>query len=663
MVIERRWRKNVNLVSNNLLDAALSYLEKFGFSVIPIKPNKKPFISWTEFQKRKPSPTEVRSWWTKWPRANVGIVTGTISRIIVFDEDGPEAQAFIKEQGGFPITPQSKTHKGHHYFLKYPPELRVSNSSNKKLLLDVRGNGGYIVAPPSIHPSGHQYRWVDGLSLFDVEPAPLRPWMVQYLKDHFNGGENRIEIKSSSGDWEKAKKAISTHPHIMFHLMTPKPEDRSGHDWRLACLCVEEGITDPELLYQIIFHNPHGKAVSHPGTTKYIQDLVSGCLSQFKVERIETNRFPRDTIQGLAKEFADTYSDYLESPWEFWAFSFLTCLGSMLASRLTLDSAIRPQPRLFAFLLGESAVDRKSESIKQAVDFYSESFPDDFSPCFGVGSAEGLAEWLAKHPPTLLLYDEAKVFVSKAIIESSVLLPCVNTLFESNRFHSHTKGHSIKVDSGYLSILAASTTDTFQRMWTPAFTDIGFLNRLWLVPGKAERRFSIPKCIPEERKSKLKEKLVSLVNAIPKTLRSLEITPEAYGIFNDWYNNVTRSSIFTKRLDTYGHRLMVLFCANENKAKVTPDITERVVSLLEWQYKVRKEYDPIDAEGKVARVEQNIRRVLNSGPLRKRDLQRKVHYDRYGLFIFNAALQNLLEEREVAYDHKSKVYRKAQDDD
>jgi hypothetical protein len=426
---------------------------------------------------------------------------------------------------------------------------------------------------------------------------------------------------------------------------------------------VEEGITDPELLYQIIFHNPHGKAVSHPGTTKYIQDLVSGCLSQFKVERIETNRFPRDTIQGLAKEFADTYSDYLESPWEFWAFSFLTCLGSMLASRLTLDSAIRPQPRLFAFLLGESAVDRKSESIKQAVDFYSESFPDDFSPCFGVGSAEGLAEWLAKHPPTLLLYDEAKVFVSKAIIESSVLLPCVNTLFESNRFHSHTKGHSIKVDSGYLSILAASTTDTFQRMWTPAFTDIGFLNRLWLVPGKAERRFSIPKCIPEERKSKLKEKLVSLVNAIPKTLRSLEITPEAYGIFNDWYNNVTRSSIFTKRLDTYGHRLMVLFCANENKAKVTPDITERVVSLLEWQYKVRKEYDPIDAEGKVARVEQNIRRVLNSGPLRKRDLQRKVHYDRYGLFIFNAALQNLLEEREVAYDHKSKVYRKAQDDD
>ena len=93
------------------------------------------------------------------------------------------------------------------------------------------------------------------------------------------------------------------------------------------------------------------------------------------------------------------------------------------------------------------------------------------------------------------------------MIEASVLLPCVNTLFESTRFHSHVKGHSIEVDSGYLTILGASTIDTFQRMWTPAFTDIGFINRLWLVPDKGERKFPFQLSYPLktlERKFKVR---------------------------------------------------------------------------------------------------------------------------------------------------------------
>jgi len=61
--------------------------------------------------------------------------------------------------------------------------------------MDVRGDGGYIVAPPSIHPSGHQYEWV--VSPFTVSPAPLPEWMIEYLRDHSNGGEERIDIKDS----------------------------------------------------------------------------------------------------------------------------------------------------------------------------------------------------------------------------------------------------------------------------------------------------------------------------------------------------------------------------------------------------------------------------------------------------------------------------------
>lgn len=635
---------------------ALKYLE-IGWTPIPCWPKTKmPVLSeWKPFQTERPSQGLVKEWWSKNPNANIAILTGDLSGIVLFDEDGPEAHSFIEKQGGIPVTIRSKTADGFHNIFKHPG-FRVSNSSNKKLALDVRGDGGYFIAPPSIHPDGPQYQWVEGLSPFDIKPAYLTPWMVQYLRDHFNGGLERIEIKASPEDWSKAKRIISTHPRIMFHLMTPKPEDRSGHDWRLACLCVEEGIIDPETLFQIIFQNPHGKAQAHPETNKYIEDLISKCLHHFNAERARGNYFPKETIQGYAKEYADTFSIYLESPWTFFAFAYLTCLGSILSDRLTLASAIKPQPRMFTILLGESADDRKSEAIKQTVNFFSEAL-QDFSPCYGVGSAEGLANRLKLHPETILVYDELKVFVAKALIESSVLLPCVNTLFESTRFHSHVKDKSIEVDKGFLSILGASTIDTFQKMWTTTFTDIGFINRLWLVPDHGERKFSIPSPVPEDQKKELREKILSLVNAMPKDQKALELTPEAFGIFNEWYLQ-TPQSIFTKRLDTYGHRLMILFCANENKTTVTGDIAERVLKVLEWQRKVRQENDVIDAYGNIARMEESIRRMIQKYPqgIPRRELQRAVHYNRYGLWVWNSALNNLQKE-EIIFDSKRQIYR------
>jgi hypothetical protein len=311
---------------------------------------------------------------------------------------------------------------------------------------------------------------------------------------------------------------------------------------------------------------------------------------------------------------------------------------------------------MYTILLGASADDRKSECIKQTISLFSE-VKEDFYVCLGVGSAEGLAERLKKYPKTILVYDEFKAFVSKAMIQTSVLLQCVNTLFELTRFHSNVKGHSIEVDSGYLSILGASTIDTFQRMWTPAFTDIGFINRLWLVPDHAERRFSIPSPIPENIKRDLREKLHSLLNAVPKTQTFLEITPEAFKAFDEWYLQ-TPQSIFTKRLDTYGHRLMILFCANEKKTKVTQDIAERVVRVLEWQRRVREENDVIDAEGRIARMEESIRRALRKNPqgIAPRNLKRDTNYNRAGIFVWNTAISNLLKAGEILFDNQKQIY-------
>ena len=112
-----------------------------------------------------------------------------------------------------------------------------------------------------------------------------------------------------------------------------------------------------------------------------------------------------------------------------------------------------------------------------------------FDVCWGVGSAEGLQKRLEDIGGGLLLcLDEFKQFVSKCTITSSVLLPCVNTLFESNRYESRTKSVDINLTDAYLSLLAASTVQTYERTWDGSFTDIGFNNRLFLVPGTSQKK-------------------------------------------------------------------------------------------------------------------------------------------------------------------------------
>ncbi|MBC7341544.1 MAG: bifunctional DNA primase/polymerase, partial [Clostridia bacterium] len=64
--------------------------QRQGFAVIPVSRDKKPLIPWQEFQHRKPAPQEIAAWWKRWPKANVAIVTGAISGIIVLDVDGAE---------------------------------------------------------------------------------------------------------------------------------------------------------------------------------------------------------------------------------------------------------------------------------------------------------------------------------------------------------------------------------------------------------------------------------------------------------------------------------------------------------------------------------------------------------------------------------------------
>lgn len=358
-------------------------------------------------------------------------------------------------------------------------------------------------------------------------------------------------------------------------------------------------------------------------------------------------------ISGAAGEFAKVLSSVLEAPEHFFFISYLTCLGNEIADKVTLKTEILPQPRLYVLLLGESADDRKSTAIIKTIDFFKLCFPD-FSISWGVGSAEGLQKLLEEKDKLLLCFDEFKQFVSKCKIDSSVLLPCVNTLFESNRYESRTKKNNIKITSAHLSILAASTISTYERTWDAAFTDIGFNNRLFLVPGSGKKQFSIPQRVSEEDWRCMKMQLSDVLHHYSNSVE-LDFTDEAKELFHNWYMGLERS-IHTKRLDTYAMRLMILLAVNKMKSVVDTEIVSDVIALCDWQLNIRRRYDPIDADTAVAKIEEKIRRMLKEGRKTIRELKRGVHIERTGLWAYNQAMKNLQSAQEINYDKKTKKW-------
>ncbi len=83
-------------MENKLLNAAIEY-NGMGFSVIPCKKNKKPFLKWTKYQTHRASQDQIKKWWAKWPDANPAIVTGKISDLIVVDADTDEGRENLND--------------------------------------------------------------------------------------------------------------------------------------------------------------------------------------------------------------------------------------------------------------------------------------------------------------------------------------------------------------------------------------------------------------------------------------------------------------------------------------------------------------------------------------------------------------------------------------
>ena len=150
-------------------------LREAGFSVFPLQArSKRPAIpSWKEWQAKLPSWEQMKEWDASCPGCNWAVVCGSVSDLAVFDSDSPGAEEWRQAHvNASPV--RVKTSHGWHWWFRYPEgglgnaNLRFKNG----VAADVKAEGGYVVAPQSVHPDGTVYEldFMDGATDFGCLP-------------------------------------------------------------------------------------------------------------------------------------------------------------------------------------------------------------------------------------------------------------------------------------------------------------------------------------------------------------------------------------------------------------------------------------------------------------------------------------------------------------
>lgn len=263
-----------------MITYALAY-QLQGFHVFPVGNNKRPIVEWEEFQTRPATAEEITKWWTKWPNANIGIVTGTVPGIVVIDiESAKGLDAYVEKYGMPTKTLIQRTGKenGMHLIKRHSRNGMILQNQVKTLPdVDTRGDGGYILIGPSRHPSGRRYQLIDC--------DPLKDNLFDLITDLDPGTEQLFKPYRPSGNGDGKA-----------HTSSTPQGDEEGH------FCEEDGKTytrknppgwQQEYLEGFDEHERNSKMVQIIGWWFYMEndrDIVLGNALKLN----EKNRPPLD---------------------------------------------------------------------------------------------------------------------------------------------------------------------------------------------------------------------------------------------------------------------------------------------------------------------------------------------------------------------------------
>jgi replicative DNA helicase len=285
----------------------------------------------------------VTDWWAA-SAANIGVVTGSRSGIVVLDVDiDPEKgidgegtlAGLIALHGPLPDTVEARTGRGgRHLYFRHPGHPVKTRAGSLGPGLDVRGDGGQVIVPPSRHPNGTHYVWAAGHAPGEIELAEMPAWL-----------ENEVGIQRPAPGTSEAPRSV------LAALLGSPAQQGQRHDWltRVAG-CYAVTTTDFELYAAEV--RAQNSALSDPLPAGELQSIVNGIWAKEEVkagapapwepplpfETFDVPTFPVLALPKVLREFVLALAEATQTPPDLAAMLSLAAVSATVAGRIEIEA-------------------------------------------------------------------------------------------------------------------------------------------------------------------------------------------------------------------------------------------------------------------------------------------------------------------------------------
>lgn len=475
-----------------------------GLCVMPLN-GKLPLLpSWKPYQTTRPAEWLLRSWDNT--KHNIAIITGHISEILVVDIDGP----YPEDWPEMPVTWTAKTKKGRHYYFYLPPDMAFKNATRITENVDIRANGGYVVAPPSIHPDGGQYTWEHSPS--NVTIADIPDWLVKILQEKANPYKKEQKpAPVNLPDPDTGKSYIDAAIREESKILAATPEGQRNNQLNISAIKLA-GLLPAKEVESLLTPIAHSIGLTPQETQKTIQSACKAAKPRKIPERLPSPEPPQIVQNILNKKITTEISpDLIEkapglpgriSRWILEESMFplpvlslaasLSCAGMVMGHRIAGETNLRTN----FFTMGIAESGGGKEQARKCIKRLLRDSGLNENAIGDPGSAQGVINSLnadGRKGRGIMLIDEfgryieginnprAAAYLRQIPTNMMHMYNHASSYFTGNELADNAAAGGRKdIDQPCLNIYATTTPDRFYKNLTRDETFDGFLSR-WLI--------------------------------------------------------------------------------------------------------------------------------------------------------------------------------------
>jgi hypothetical protein len=441
---------------------------------------------------------QVKEWLQRWPKSNIGIATGSISELVVLDVDGSGGRKALKKLKQTLCIRKFATRTvrtgggGLHLYFRCAEQVPMSAGKLGEGL-DIRGEGGYVVAPPSIHVSGKYYRTVNK----HREMKPLPSSLLGLLKSPPVSGTD-----STTHDLKEGSRNTSL--------------TSLGGAIRRAGLSAEA--IDAALQVENLRR-------CEPPLASVEISRIAASVSRYSTapETAVPPTFDRNALIGLTKEFVESVEPFSESDPAALLIQLVVAAGNVVGRSPHFSIESTPHHlNLFCTVVGETSVGRKGTALGHALSLIRPIDPGWAAQCIrsGLSSGEGIVNAIRDAGPEdegvadkrgLIIETEFGSVLKTASRQGNILSGILRQCWDGDNLQTLTKHSPLRASNPHISIIAHITPDEVRKGLNDVDQVNGFANRfLWVW---AQRSKSLPhaKAAPIEITEQIRARLQAAI--------------------------------------------------------------------------------------------------------------------------------------------------------